>query len=138
MSIKQDCFAWHEGGCTALTACLCVKQKNCPFYKTKTQVEAERKKCEARLKKIFGVANTEDMPASVSASLASMGERPKPAYNYKRDRANYQSERIAKLRAEGKCSVCGNDNDRPGMFRCSACAERQKALRIAKETILGE
>lgn len=54
----------------------------------------------------------------------------------KRERGNYQVERAAKLRAEGKCPVCGKPTDRPDKFQCSACYERKRALERAKRAIL--
>lgn len=44
----------------------------------------------------------------------------------KRDRGKYLSERILRLKAEGRCPICGGRNDRPDRFCCTACWERKR------------
>lgn len=43
--VKKDCFAYNQmmNGCTALKRLYC-KEENCKFYKTKKQLDDERKK----------------------------------------------------------------------------------------------
>lgn len=138
MAIKRDCFAWHNDGCIALSEILCNRRK-CPFYKTNEQAESERKKCEQRLSKV-AAGNADKLPPTIAGALASVGERPKQSYTYKRerDRGSYMSDRIARLKAEGKCPVCGLTTDRPGKWYCSACWERKKALEKARSEIIGD
>lgn len=38
---KTDCFAYHNGYCSALREMVCAEQ-NCSFYKTEEQLKRER------------------------------------------------------------------------------------------------
>lgn len=42
------CANNKDGGCIALTECLAVDGKLCPFYKTKEQANAELAECKER------------------------------------------------------------------------------------------
>ena len=53
----------------------------------------------------------------------------------KRERGGYGSERRAKLRAEGKCTICGKENDRPDKWCCSACYARKRELQKARDAM---
>lgn len=55
---KFDCFAYGmladgSKGCTILTECVCSSGE-CPFYKTNAQIEEERERTEARIKRLYG------------------------------------------------------------------------------------
>lgn len=50
---KGDCFAYKDGGCSALTDSDFGKRK-CPFFKTKEQVETEREAAEKRMRAVVG------------------------------------------------------------------------------------
>ena len=43
IEIKEDCFGYRDGKCTALKNLYCSMEK-CKFYKTKEQVKKEAKK----------------------------------------------------------------------------------------------
>lgn len=71
---------------------------------------------------------------SVPVPTVNKNAEAKPrVVTIRRDRGNYQVERAAKLRAEGKCPVCGKPTDRPDKFQCSACYERKRALEKANK-----
>ncbi len=42
MGIKKDCFAYRIGRCNIMTELIC-KRDSCSFYKTKEQMEQDRK-----------------------------------------------------------------------------------------------
>ncbi|HAU85695.1 MAG TPA: hypothetical protein DCW90_09370, partial [Lachnospiraceae bacterium] len=49
MKGNMDCFAYDKGGaCNALKSLVCAR-KNCKFYKTKEEMEQERKHTKIRL-----------------------------------------------------------------------------------------
>ena len=50
----------------------------------------------------------------------------------KRDRGKYLAERIARLKAEGKCPICGNRTDRPDRFCCQSCWDRKREQKTNK------
>lgn len=57
--VKWDCFAYGsetENGCKALTKCDCDK---CKFYKTKRNYENERRNCELRIRRVYGMSSKE-------------------------------------------------------------------------------
>lgn len=47
--IKETCFAWTNGKCSALSKADCAC---CSFYKTKTQAKNDRKKADDRLNRL--------------------------------------------------------------------------------------
>jgi len=52
-----------------------------------------------------------------------------------RSRHGYSAERIEKLRAEGRCAICGKPTDRPDKWCCSACYERKRMQEKAKKAL---
>lgn len=62
---------------------------------------------------------------------------PPPQPAKKRERGNYGAERATKLRADGKCPICGKPTDRPDKYCCSACYARKKTLEKARNEFLG-
>ena len=142
--MKTDCAGWDKNAhtCTILTEVLCIR-RSCPFYKTKEQADAEREKAQKRLSRV-AVGNVDNMPDTIAASLSAAGEKPTLAFHSenmkkkKRDRTDYNKEHQAEMIKQGLCPRCGKKNDRPGKFRCTSCAEKEKAYRKARAAILWE
>lgn len=57
---RISCFAYSDTGCSAATRNDC---ENCPFYKTKQQVQEEQIRSEFRIRKKYGVSYKEFIEA---------------------------------------------------------------------------
>lgn len=55
---RITCFAYSDKGCRATTNKDC---KECPFYKTKKQLQNEQIKSEERIRKIYGISYKEHL-----------------------------------------------------------------------------
>lgn len=64
------------------------------------------------------------------------GDGKEDAPPSKRERGSYSTERRKKLRALGKCTICGKSTDRPDRYCCSACYQKKRAWELARKAIL--
>ncbi len=100
--------------------------------------------CEKRICDRGGICGWFPMVDHQRRIKLKRGEIPQPDKKEKeskfddRHRAfmrEYSAERRKRLKADGLCPTCGKPNDR-NAYCCTACMERQKALRKAKDKIL--
>ncbi len=147
MSVKTDCCNYDPKSrdCRALDALYCSR-KRCKFYKTNAENEAQLKRCEERLEQI-AVGNIKSLPQSIGWVKGQATAKKYHVIDEKtgkakrvddRDRSDYRKKRMEDLIAQGKCPMCGKQNDRPGKTRCSACLEKFNAYRKARAIFLGE
>lgn len=137
MLVKTDCAAWdtEHHGCKALKKLLCYSGK-CPFYKTKAKVELDNLMEKQRFERVSGVHL--DPPVEVAIAPAVGSEPQKRTYvkgkseeQKKTDRSVYLMERRKRLIEEGRCPICGKENDRAGdKTLCTPCAKRHSKLRM--------